>query len=459
MSATTVPATGGRRTVPAPGADDTAGTKRVVAWLLVLVVAAAVLVVASPDPEPPYTTTSEDPRGTDILRRVLDDLGMEVVEGDAGSLLDGLAPADVAVLFRDQLTSDQEDRVRAHVRDGGRLVVAAPGSPLAGRQKRVAGIGAGGAPGCDLLPARTVISQDVDPFEGRDATLVPDLFEVAGSPTQVCWEDDGAALVGVWDGLPGGGDAGDGSGRTVVLGDPDVVTNAAIMAEPVLGQLATLFLPADAGRVVVLVGTEAPPAPVGPEGSVPDNLRRGMWLAAVALALFAAARARRHGRVVAEAPPVEVPASALAGGIAELLERHGQADDAATRLRAELRSELGPRLGTGDRDAAVLVPLVARATGLDREVVATALADGPVPGAAGLVAVAAAGSTVRAALDTQRPEPSGAAADQRSTTRGPGGTGRRGTANDRDDPDAGPSDPDAGSHDNDVGPDGDPPDA
>ncbi len=382
-------------------AADTAGTKRVMAWLLALVVVVAVLVVASPDTDPPYATTSEDAGGTDILRRVLDDLGVQVVEGDAASLVAELTPSDVAVVFRDQLTADQEARVRTHVQDGGRLVVAAPASPLGGRQKRVAGIGAGGAPGCDLLPARTVISQDVDLFEGRDATLVPDLFEVADAPAQVCWEDAGAALVGVWDGLPGGGG---GPGRTVVLGDPDVVTNAAIVSEPVLGQLATLFLPADTGRVVVLVGTEAPPAPIGAQGSIPDNLRRGMWLAALALALFAATRARRHGRVVAEPRPVEVPASALAGGIAELLERHGQAADAAARLRAELRAELGPRLGTGERDATVLVPLAERATGLDRDVVATALADGPVDGADGLVAVAAAGHAVRAALAPDRPE-------------------------------------------------------
>lgn len=382
------------------GGDDTSGTRRVFVWILVVVAVVAVLAIAAPDLPAPYATTSEAGDGTDILRRILVDLAVEVEEGPAEDRLDALGPRDVAVVFRDQLDAGQERRLAAHVMAGGRVVVAAPGSGPAGDQDVLAGVGVVGPPGCDALPARTVLAADVDAFAGRGVTAVPDLVTLDVAPTVACWEDDGAALVAIYDGVPGA-DPGTPAGTTVVLGDPDVVTNAAIIADPDLAQLAALFLPEPGGRVQVLVGTRPPPASSEPVGAVPANLRRGMWLVGLALAVYALGRGRRLGRVVGEPPLVEVPASALAGGIAELLERHGQAVDAAARLREGLRADVAPRLGAGTGEPTELAALVARATNLPRGQVDLALLDIPVTGVSDLMDITRAGREIRAGLSTQ----------------------------------------------------------
>ncbi len=435
-------------------------------WVLGAVAVVVVLVVAVPDGAAPYATTSTDGDGTDILRRVLADLGTEMVQGSAGDVLGSLDPGDTAVVFRDTLTERQEADLRDHVEAGGRLVVGDPGSGLAGGLGVVRGEGVSGGPRCDLVPGRTRLQLDQGVLPTGEVVAVPDLVRLGVDPSAACWERDGAALVATWDGAldgPPARVAGSG-GTTVVLGDADVVTNAAIIADPDLGQLAALFLPPDdAGRVVVVTGPQAPPVPgtqagvpgadvasadAGVVGALPDRFRQGLWLVALAAVLYGLARARRHGRVLTEPPPVEVPASALAGSIAELLERHGEAADAAARVRDQLRVDLAPRLGTGvggswhgagdtgDRDAEDLVPLAARASGLDPELVAVAMANRPVRGVDDLVAVVAAGRRLRAALQPggEAPTRPHGASDDRGGGRH-GGHRREGDARDPDDHD------------------------
>lgn len=385
------------------GEGHTAGTRRVLTWLVVAIGVVTALVLASPPTAPPYDITSEQPDGTDILRRVLVALGTEVVQGDAADLAPRLRVGDVAVVFRDQLDADQERLLRDHVARGGRLVVAAPSAAPAGGQSARPGVGADGPPDCRLVSATARIRVDVDVEQGRSPNAVPDLVELDLPPDEACWSDDGAALVAAYDGALGPGGRLGGSGETVVLGDADLVTNVAIQAQPELGQLASLFLPAtDDGRMVVLVGSRPPPAAIGLPGELPGHLRRGLWLAGLAGVLYALARARRLGRVLVESPPVRVPASALARGIAALLERHGRAGDAALRLREELRVEVGARLGGSDPAVPDLVPLVVRATGLPDDVVLDALGDQPVTSSDHLARVAGAGRSVRWALAPDR---------------------------------------------------------
>lgn len=417
-------------------AGSTRGTRLVVAWLAGLVAVVVVLFVLLPSSPPPYAITSEEVDGTDILRRVLADLDVDMVEGPATRLAADLDPADVAVVFVDRLSDADEEALAAHRAAGGALVIADPRSALAagpgggGGAGGAAdatglevepGIGVSGPPGCDLLPERMDVALSVDGFAGIGPGDVPDLVAVPDTAAVACWEQDGLALV-VQEAGPvvADGPSDDPetsttrSGTITVVADADVLVNGAIMAQPTLGQFANLFVPRDPdGRVVVLVGDQAPPAGTGVPGAPPPSLVDGMWLAGMALALYALARARRHGRVLTEAPPVEVPASELAVGIAELLQRHGEVGSAAARLRAELRAQVGPRVGAGagggggagagagegaGAGGAGLVDPVVAATGLDRATVDVALRDQPVGDTESLLDVAAAGRRVRAAV-------------------------------------------------------------
>lgn len=409
---------------------STRGTWVVIAWLGGLLVVVVALVVLLPSNPPPYAITSEQADGTDILRRVLADLDVEVVEGPADDVLATLAPVDVAVVFVDRLSDAQEAALGDHLATGGDLVVADPRSALAGEVgsgpaseglEVVAGVGVSGPPGCDLLPDRLDVDLTVDGFAGIGPADVPNVVEVPPTATASCWERDGTALVVQEVGpmvADGPADAPDSDafplGTTTVLADVDVLTNAAIMARPVLAQFTNLFVPEDpAGRVVVVVGDQPPPADAGVPGAPPADLVDGMWLVGIALALFALARARRHGRVLAEAPPVQVPASELAVGIAELLQRHGEVASAARRLRAELRAEVGARMGAGhaDEDGATLVDPVVQATGLDRATADLALRDQPVASTDDLLDVAAAVRRVRAGVMGADPDDGGPAPD------------------------------------------------
>ncbi|MBY5164194.1 DUF4350 domain-containing protein [Salsipaludibacter albus] len=387
-------------------ASATRGTRVGVAWIGGIVLVVLVIVVLLPSSPPPYAVTSEAPDGTDILRRVMDDLGVELRGGPADEVLAELAPTDVAVVFVDRLGDDQEEALRGHVAAGGRLVVADPRSALAGAGpglEVVAGQGVSGPPGCDLLPDRMDVALAVDGFAGIGPGDVPDLVRVPDDATASCFTTDGLALVVAQ------------ADGTIVLSDPALVTNASIQAQPGLGQFANLFVPDDpGGRVLVVEGDQPPPlsgGDAGLPGAPPAALVRGMWLVGLAALLYALGRARRHGRVLAEDPPVEVPASELAVGIAELLQRHGEVGSAAARLRADLRAAVGPRLGAAGTggpapsDGADLVDPAVHATGLDRATVDLAIRDQPVTDTAGLLDVASAVRRVRTAVLSPSAEP------------------------------------------------------
>lgn len=391
-------------------------------WVIGTVAVAVLFFLAIPDQPEPWSLASTADDGTDIMRRVLVELDVTVAQRPASELPGNLAAHDVVVVFEDRLTDADEQVLVDHVAAGGRLVVADPRSPLAGATEVVAGTGFSGVPDCGLLPDDTTarLARDMAPSAGTVALpspIVPDVFTVPDAATDACWRDDATAFVAV---LPGqavvahrSGDDGEDAppetadagrngdaGEVVVLGDPLGLSNATIQLEPDMARLVGLLLPDDArGRVVVAVGDAPLPAPTRPVGALPDNLVAAMWIAGLATLLYALGRARRHGPVVSETPPVQVPASELAAGIAELLQRHGRVEHAAGRVRDALRTELASLLGGGDDDPAVLVVVTTAATGLDHDVVAAAVGTTPVTTTDGLVATTRAATRVRRALN------------------------------------------------------------
>jgi hypothetical protein len=112
---------------------------------------------------------------------------------------------------------------------------------------------------------------------------------------------------------------------------------------------------------------------------VPEWFGPGVLLVAIAFVLFAVARGRRLGRVVAEPLPVVVRAVETTEARGRLYRRASDRERAASSLRAGTRSRLASRLGVPRQaNTGVLVAAVARTTGRDPVEVA-ALLDGPIP--------------------------------------------------------------------------------
>lgn len=331
-------------------------------------------------------------RGTAAMFRVLEQVGADVeVTAELPSGTD-----QTIVVLADRLDDAQRDQVRERVRDGARLVLFDPLSPLNPAEMQgvlatdILGV-LGEAPRCDLLDG---VADRVE--SARWAVLA------APDATARCFPvGEGHGLVAV----PMG------EGEVVVTGAVDALVNREL-DDADHGQLAVaLMAPSGTGQVTVLWDARIGGGEVALLDLVPDSAKRAFWVLVAAAVLYALVRARRLGRPVAERLPVRVPASELALAIGDLLGHGGHRDAAAGRLRADLRREVALALHLPvDTPPDVLVEVLAERAGdgLDREGLRVALLDGPVPDDQSLVAVTAALARVRAqvrAPSAREPEP------------------------------------------------------
>lgn len=173
--------------------------------------------------------------------------------------------------------------------------------------------------------------------------------------------------------------------ETIVLGSRASILNATV-AEASHAALALRALGASP-RLVWYVPSISDLQALGPDGEplpgddrgVPEWFGPGVLLVAIAFVLFAVARGRRLGRVVAEPLPVVVRAVETTEARGRLYRRASDRERAASSLRAGTRSRLASRLGVPRQaNTGVLVTAVARTTGRDPVEVA-ALLDGPIP--------------------------------------------------------------------------------
>ncbi|MBW3601763.1 MAG: DUF4350 domain-containing protein, partial [Actinobacteria bacterium] len=286
---------------------------------------AAVLLAGPPGGQAPLDPAGTGPTGVKALVDTLAALGVGVTVGS-----DVADDARVALVLSDDLADGQHRRLRRWVRDGGRLVLADPGSPLApGRPTDPVG----------LLPgAGTTLSRRcaLPALRGVGRVRVPDGV-VIGPPARSvrCFPSgDGHWLVA----------ARRGRGTVVALGGPGVWTNAALGAADNAVLAAALLHPA-AGALALVRGR----APGAGDTTLADLLPRPVGLAlaqlALAFAVVVAWRARRLGRPVSEPQAVELAGSALVVAVGNLLRRGRNAGHAARLLRADLRRSLGERLG------------------------------------------------------------------------------------------------------------------
>lgn len=367
--------------------------------VVAVAVAVALLAVAVWLTRPVGDGVALDPRGTDARGTAAMFRVVEQVGADVTIAADPPAGADqTIVVLADRLDDQRREQVRERVRDGARLVLFDPLSPLNPAQVEgrlatdVLGV-LGEAPRCDVLDGV------VDRVESARWALL-----TSPEATARCFPfGDGYGLVAT----PLG------DGEVVVTGAVDALVNREL-GDADHGRLAVALLaPSGSGQVTVLWDTEIGGGDVALLDLVPGGVKVAFWVLVGAVVLYALARARRLGRPVPERLPVRVPASELALSIGDLLGRGGHREAAAARLRADLRREVAVALHVpSDTPPDVLVELLAERAGdrLDGEGLRLALLDGPVPDDRALVAVTAALARVR---DHLHAAPAGSAGPDR----------------------------------------------
>jgi hypothetical protein len=303
----------------------------------------AVFLIGRPRTDgPPLDPSSSGALGTRALVLLLRDLGADVSVRQGPPRADD----DVALVLSDALDDEERGAVLRHVRDGGRLVVADPSSPL--QPFAVADpIRARSLRRRCEVPALADVGA-VDPVSGVG-------FDVPAAGT-ACFPSGAGAFVAVAD---------VGRGTVVGIGGAGLLTNSALGEQDNAVLAAALLAPQPGTRVAIV----RPAAVGGGSRSLTDLIAPGVKGAlvqlGVAFLLYALWRARRLGAPVLEPQPVPLAASELVVAVGNLLQQAGRRDQAGALLRADLRRRLADRLGLPlDAPAEVVATTAAARTGI-----------------------------------------------------------------------------------------------
>jgi len=338
-------------------------TRRWLPWVVVAVGIALAVAIAGGggnDTGRPYDPTSTSPTGTKALVDTLRQLDVDV-SLDAGA---PTARTTALLVLVDAMNDAQRRVISSWVDAGGTLVVADRESPLnpfrAARPTILGLVQRDLHRHCDLaalqqvrhviVPSATLLR--VRPPATGCFTSGPDAWLV----TQV-----------------------QGRGNLVVVGGPDAFTNGSL-GDGDNGLLAvTLLAPRSNAHVQVL----PLPAPGGGRKTladlISDNVKLALLQLGIAFVLYALFRARRLGRPVREAQPVEIPGSELVAAVGRLFQRAHARGHAADVVRDGARRSLAQRMGLAP-DAAVadVANAAATRTGRSPDEVAAVLG-GPEP--------------------------------------------------------------------------------
>ena len=354
-------------------------------WLLVIaalvLLGGSALVLAPASPGPPLDPDSPGPDGLMGVVELLETVGVDV---DVSTSLPSDTSMKVFVPV-DQMRDERREQWRDWVRDGGTLVVAGDQSPLHGFTPagQAAGTGFGATerePACELLPDVEVVSHRA--WRGLE---VPD----EGTGCFPLDRPDVAWLV----------ERPLGQGRVLALGSADPLTNAHLDEADHAALAASLLGPAPGERLRVVPRPEPGEAEVGLVALVAPSVWWGLLVAGLAVIAAAVWRGRRLGAPVAERLPPVVPSAELARSVAGLLQRTGDRQAAAQRLRRRARRDVQRHLGgaVADDSTALVEQLVGRA-GVARADAELAVLDGPVADDPALLEVADAVQRVRRRL-------------------------------------------------------------
>ncbi len=277
----------------------------------------------------PLDPANKAPDGAQALARVLDDQGVEVeVVRSADALDDADVDAGTTVLVTstENLGPSTVDRLLATT-DEAQLVLAVPGPAVTDALGAEAG---GPSSSDDPRPAECVGSDLVALLEGLEVRT--DQGAEYPAPAGCFYGDNGALVAKPADGV-------------VLLGAVDVLRNGAILeadnaavALRLLGQHDRLvwYVP----DVADLAADDA----VTLSSLLPDWLRPGLWLAALAMLALVLWRGRRLGALATEPLPVVVRAIETTRSRGRLYRHADDRAHAAATLRAAGRAAAADRL-------------------------------------------------------------------------------------------------------------------
>jgi hypothetical protein len=325
---------------------------------------------------PSYDPTSSSPSGAKALALLLAQVGPGVNQA-TGPPVPG--SGGIALVLNNRLNSTAERQLTAWVRAGGTLVAADPDlvAQFAAPAREAGPLGylpaVGDMPVDCAVPALAGVDT-INP-EGDVALRLPPHATGCFSPS------DGASFL-IVEPL--------GSGNLVLLGGPDLWTNAHLGDDDNSVLAADLLAPRPTGPPVQwIVGPRAGTGHQSLIQLIPPRVKEGVLELAIAVLLFVLWRGRRLGSPVLETPPVEVPGSELVVAVGNLLQKGGRLDDATAILRTTLRRGVRDQLGVPpDAGPNVAADVVAQRTGLDRDMVLTTLAGPPPATEADLVTLA-----------------------------------------------------------------------
>jgi hypothetical protein len=339
-------------------------------WLLPLGVLVAVVVVlllvgGGSDDGPPLQADGTGAAGAKAMVLLLEELGAQVD-------VDVAVPdrsVESAVLLRDRLADARRQDLLDWVADGGTLVVSDPRSPLTPPGEPV--LGAFGIGDVDLEPETC----DVDEL-AVVGTVRPGggaLYEVGGG--QSCFGDGADAYVV---------STPHGRGRVVAVGNAGPFTNQRIDEVDNAVLVAQLLAPEPEGsRVAFLDQVSSGPGATPGEGEddlidlVPDRVLLALLQLAIAFLAYAAFRARRVGRPVAEPLPTTIAGSELVAAVGELRLQERAPERSAALLRDDLHRTLARRLGIPPDAALEELVAVAERAGADPDRLRRVLAGPP----------------------------------------------------------------------------------
>jgi hypothetical protein len=332
---------------------------------------------------PALDPNSASPQGAKALNLLLQQLGAGVDQVTGPPVV---GSGGTAFMLQDRLDAAGDRQLIQWVRAGGTLVATDPAIVLnfaaPARRPGPGGLVAvqGSIPTDCSIPAVRGVGA-IDPAGG--ITLRP-----APGATGCFFASDAGAFLVV---QPLG------AGELVLLGGPDLWTNAELAKDDNSVLAANLLAPtATSPRVQWIVGLRAGGGHQSLLQLMPPRVKEGLVQLLVALVVLALWRARRLGRPVIETPVVELPGSELVVAVGNLLQQGGRYDDAAGILRATLHRGIVDQLGVSPvAPPDVVATVVAARTGLDRDMILATVA-GPPPTADGeLVALAGNADRIR----------------------------------------------------------------
>ena len=337
-------------------------------WVILVILAGTVVWAAAhrPSTEAAFSPKGTGPQGAKALALLVGRLGGQLDTSGA------LPPADrgVVLVLVDRVAAADRPALLSWIRDGGTLVIADPGSELAGV-----------APAEGASPHSGVVAEAPLP-PGCSAPWVAGVsrIDTVGLPLLAAPPEAARSCFALGRRSFFAVERTVGRGRVVALAGADLWTNASLGAEANSVLASDLLVPREGTIVSWLSGPSS--------GSVSrvgggrqsllqllparvDEMLVGGLTAFVVACLW---RGRRLGGPVSEDDPVVVPGSELVGAVSRLMARNDQWGHAAELLRGDLRHDVFTSLAvTAAMAPEVVVALVADRTGRDRASVMAAM--------------------------------------------------------------------------------------